>query len=84
MTLLKSIDGVLGKVMRWFCIANFLILMVMLAFWSPNPVSRRSASIAISSIRVTFTSRPGVSKLSCGRRSTRATIACSGDAGVIP
>jgi TRAP-type C4-dicarboxylate transport system permease small subunit len=31
MTLLKSIDGVLGKVMRWFCIANFLNLMVMLA-----------------------------------------------------
>ena len=31
MTLLKSIDGVLGKVMRWFCIANFLTLMVMLA-----------------------------------------------------
>ncbi len=31
MTLLKSIDGVLGKVMRWFCIANFLALMVMLA-----------------------------------------------------
>ncbi len=31
MALLKSIDGVLGKVMRWFCIANFLILMVMLA-----------------------------------------------------
>jgi TRAP-type C4-dicarboxylate transport system permease small subunit len=30
MTLLKSIDGVLGKVMRWFCIANFLTLMVML------------------------------------------------------
>ena len=30
MTLLKSIDDVLGKVMRWFCIANFLTLMVML------------------------------------------------------
>ena len=31
MTLLKSIDGALGKVMRWFCITNLLILMVMLA-----------------------------------------------------
>ena len=31
MTLLKAIDGLLGKVMRWFCIANFLVLMVMLA-----------------------------------------------------
>jgi TRAP-type C4-dicarboxylate transport system permease small subunit len=31
MTLLISIDGVLGKVIRWFCIANFLTLMVMLA-----------------------------------------------------
>ena len=31
MTLLKSIDDALGKVMRWFCIVNFLILMVMLA-----------------------------------------------------
>jgi hypothetical protein len=31
MTLLKSIDGVLGTVMRWFCIGNFLTLMVMLA-----------------------------------------------------
>ena len=30
MTLLKSIDGALGKVMRWFCITNLLILMVML------------------------------------------------------
>jgi TRAP-type transport system small permease protein len=30
-TLLKSIDGVLGKVMRWFCIANFLVLMVILS-----------------------------------------------------
>jgi len=31
MTLLISIDGVLGKVIRWFCIADFLTLMVMLA-----------------------------------------------------
>jgi TRAP-type C4-dicarboxylate transport system permease small subunit len=30
MKLLKSIDDVLGKVMRWFCITNFLTLMVML------------------------------------------------------
>ena len=30
MTFLKCIDGVLGKVMRWFCIANFLALMVIL------------------------------------------------------
>jgi hypothetical protein len=30
MTLLKAIDGILGKVMRWFCIANFVALMVML------------------------------------------------------
>ncbi len=31
MALLKTIDGLLGKAMRWFCIANFLALMVMLS-----------------------------------------------------
>ncbi len=31
MTFLKYIDGALGKAMRWFCIANLLTLMVMLA-----------------------------------------------------
>jgi TRAP-type C4-dicarboxylate transport system permease small subunit len=31
MTLLKFIDGVLGKTMRWFCITNLLTLLVMLS-----------------------------------------------------
>ncbi len=31
MNVLKSIDSTLGKIMRWFCIANLLTLMVMLA-----------------------------------------------------
>jgi TRAP-type C4-dicarboxylate transport system permease small subunit len=30
-TVLKSIDDLLGKLMRWFCITNFIVLMAMLA-----------------------------------------------------
>ncbi len=31
MNVLQSIDSALGKIMRWFCIVNFLTLMVMLS-----------------------------------------------------
>ena len=31
MQTLKSIDSALGKIMRWFCVTNLLLLMVMLA-----------------------------------------------------